>query len=127
MGFHEVMDYLYLSLSRAPSDSSNWLVSQDAWNALPDDLKVTVKYVLRGAINTLWLDQLAANGGALEMIADYGVSVQRLPKEVEDAFIAEALAFFDGKIAEYGQDSYYARVVLSQRAYKTLAESQSVF
>jgi TRAP-type mannitol/chloroaromatic compound transport system substrate-binding protein len=127
MGFHEVVDYMYLSLSRAPSDSSNWLVSDEAWSEVPDDLKLVIKYILRGAINTLWLEQLAKNGAAVEMISDYGVIVERLPVEIEDAVLAAAIEFFDGKIAEYGRDSYYARVVLSQRAYKALAESQSVF
>ena len=82
---------------------------------------------MRGAINTLWLEQLPKNGVAIEMIRDYGVTVEKLPKEIEDAVLAAALEFFDGKIEEYGQDSYYARVVLSQRVYKALAESQSVF
>lgn len=126
-GFHEVMNYLYISLSRAPSDGGCFIAREESWNALPDDLKVIVKYVQRAATDELWEFYMLKNAEALQKIKDYGVNVQKLPKEVEDAFMATAAQYFDEKIAEYGEDSLFARVVKSMRAFKKLAEEQGIY
>jgi len=127
MGFQEVIDYVYLSLTRAPSDGGCWLARQESWAALPDDLKVLVMEIQRGNDDALWVDLMVENGEALQRIIDYGVTVEKLPKEIEDAFVAEADAYFDEKIAEEGADSFYAKIVNMQRAFKKICESQGVY
>jgi TRAP-type mannitol/chloroaromatic compound transport system substrate-binding protein len=127
MGFHEVIDYTYISLSRAPSDGGVWLANQESWNALPNDLKNIVMFIQQGEIDAYWVEQILRNGIGLQNIAGYGVTVQPLPKPIEDAFIDTANGFFDDKIAEFGADSFYARVVTSMREFKAIAEAQGVF
>lgn len=127
MKFQEVTANLYISLSRAPSDSGEFQVSKKAWAALPDDLKAIVLWIQRGQIDSLWVQQLQKNGAALEQVKAYGVNVQRLPKEIEDAFITTANKYFDDQAAKYGPGSLYARAVKGMRAFKALAEAQGVY
>jgi TRAP-type mannitol/chloroaromatic compound transport system substrate-binding protein len=127
MGFQEVTKYLYLSLSRAPSDGGCWLASQKSWNALPDDLKMIVMEIQRGNIDQYWVKLLVDNGVAMQKIKDYGVVVEKLSKEIEDAFMAAAAKYFDKKIAEQGADSFYAKMVNSQSAFKKMCEAQGVY
>ena len=126
MAFQEVSDYLYISYTRAPSDGCNYLVRQESLDALPEDLQAIVKYISEGEMTYAYDIAIIENANALEKWKDYGVKVLPLPKEIEDAFIAEAEKFFDDKIAEYGVDSYFAKVVMSQREFKQLWESAGI-
>lgn len=125
MGFQEVIDYLYISLTRAPSDAGCFLARTESFNALPDDLKTIVMGLQRGAIDELWGYYLVTNAAAVQQIRDYGVQVQRLPAEIEDAFRAEANRYFDERAAEEG--GLYARIVESMRAFKEVSELQGVY
>jgi TRAP-type mannitol/chloroaromatic compound transport system substrate-binding protein len=126
MAFHEVSDYLYLSYTRAPSDGCNYLVNQESLNELPEDLQDVVRYVSENEMTFFYDSMIMEDAAYLEKWRDYGVEVKNLPKEVEDAFIAEAGKFFDDKKAEYGADSYFAKIVDSQREFKHLWESAGI-
>jgi len=125
MGFQEVMDYLYISLTRAPSDGGYLGVRTEAFNALPDDLKEIVKLAAESSLDVYYNGAIVKAAVALQDIKDYGVSVQPLPKEIEDAFVAEAEAFFNEKKSKEG--TYYGRVVESMRAFKVLCEAQGIY
>ena len=127
MKFQEVVQNLYTSFCRAPADGGCILASKKAWSALPDDLKAIVLGIQRGAIDDLWQAELVQNGTAMQKIKDYGINVQKLPKEIEDAFIAEAQKYFDAEVAKYGPTSLYARATKSMREFKKLAEAQGVY
>jgi len=126
MAFHEVVDYLYISYTRAPSDGCNYLVRQESLDALPEDLQAIVKYVSDGEMTYFYDIMILEDAKYLEKWEDYGVEVLPLPKEIADAFVAEAEKFFDDKIAEYGADSYFAKIVKSQREFKRLWESAGI-
>jgi len=126
MGFHEVVDYLYVSYTRAPSDGCNYLVRQESLDALPEDLQAIVKYVSDGELTYFYDMMILDDALYLEKWKDYGVEVLPLPKEVEDAFIAEAGKFFDDKIVEHGADSYFAKIVKSQREFKQIWEAAGI-
>lgn len=125
MGFHEVMDYLYVSLTRAPSDGGAILACTESFNALPPDLKATVKYVSESAWDVYYNASIISVAEALQKIEDYGVKVQPLPKEIEDAFLVAAKAFYDDKIP--GETPFYGRMVRSQRAWKETCEAQGIY
>lgn len=126
MAFHEVSDYLYLSYSRAPSDGCNYLIRQESLDALPEDLQNVVRYVSENEMTYFYDSMIQEDAAYLEKWREYGVEVLPLPKEIEDAYIAESVKFFDDKIAEYGEASYFAKIVRSQRAFKALWESAGV-
>ena len=126
MAFHEVVDYLYISYSRAPSDGCNYLVRTESLNELPADLQAIVRYVSENEMTTHYDMVLLDDARHLEKWRDYGVKVQSLPKVIEDAFVAEAEKFFDDKIVEYGADSYFAKIVKSQREFKQIWEAAGI-
>jgi TRAP-type mannitol/chloroaromatic compound transport system substrate-binding protein len=127
MKFQEVTSNVYLSYSRAPSDSNNMLVSKKAWTALPDDLKSIVMWIQRGAQQITWERSIHRNGEAVEKMKAYGLKVEKLPKVIEDAVLTTAKKYFDDEAAKYGADSLYAKVVKSMREYKALAEAAGVY
>jgi len=61
---------------------------------------------------------------AMEKIRAKGVQVSRLPKEVEDAFVAEATKFFDEQMAKEGTN--YSMIVKSMRAWKKVCQDQGI-
>ncbi len=126
MGFHEVVDYLYVSYTRAPSDGCNYLVNQQSLNELPADLQAIVVYVSENEMTTFYDLMMQEDAVYMEKWKDYGVEVLPLPKAVEDAFVAEAAKFFDDKIVEFGADSYFAKIVKSQRAFKEMWEAAGI-
>jgi len=126
MKFQEVIDYLYVSSARAPSDANCFLASKKAWSALPEDLKATVLWIQRGSEQLSWTRALKANGEALEKIKAYGVKVQPLPKEIDDAVRATATAYFDAEVAKYGPGSLYAKTVKAMRDFKKVCDAQGV-
>jgi len=123
MGFHEVIDYLYLSHSRAPADETEIWVNKDSWEKLPDDLKTIVTAAAEGELWRYYAYTVAADAVALEKIKDYGVQVLPLPKEIEDAVNEAGTKFYDEKAAK---DPFYAEVLASLRAWKELCELQGI-
>ena len=97
MHFNEVADYVYLSPSRAPSDPQVFFVNKDAWNKLPADLKAIVQNVI-GNYTQLQHEFLVAESiKALESFKKAGNKVVQVPKDIEDAVIAEADKFYSEK------------------------------
>ncbi|HUU64703.1 MAG TPA: TRAP transporter substrate-binding protein DctP, partial [Dehalococcoidales bacterium] len=125
MGFQEVIDYLYVSLTRAPSDGGIIVARTDSFNALPDDLKLIVDLASESGREVYYDSSIVKVAEALQKIKDYGVKVQPLPKEIEDAFLAEAEAYMDKKMAT--EPPFFKRVVESQRAFKKLCEAQGIY
>jgi TRAP-type mannitol/chloroaromatic compound transport system substrate-binding protein len=126
MGFQEVVDYLYISYTRAPSDGCNYLINKEALAELPADLQAAVIYASENEMTYYYDFVLLESARHIQKWKDYGVEVLPLPKEIEDAFVAEAESFFDEKIAEHGMDSYFAKIVTSQREFKALWDGAGI-
>ena len=97
MHFNEVAPYVYLSPSRAPSDPQVIFVNKDAWNALPDDLKMTVKAVVAKFTQDQHQYLVSESIKAVEKFKAAGNEVYKVPKEIEDALQAEADKFYAEK------------------------------
>ena len=123
-GFHEVFDYLYQSLSRAPSDENSVAVRTESFNALPDDLKLIVRDIVLEATDDYYGPTIKGDAVALQKIKDYGVKVQPLPKEIEDAFLTEAKKFYDEKMQK--EDDLYKRIMQSQREFRTYCDLKQI-
>jgi TRAP-type mannitol/chloroaromatic compound transport system substrate-binding protein len=124
MGFQEVMKYLYISLTRAPSDGGYLAVRAESWNALPTDLKQIVSDAAASVMDLYYNNAIVKAAAAIDVIKKAGVNVQKLPKEPEDAFIAEATKFLDEQMAKEGTN--YALVVKSMRAWKVICQNSGI-
>jgi TRAP-type mannitol/chloroaromatic compound transport system substrate-binding protein len=65
------------------------------------------------------------NAVALDKIIDYGVQVEKLPKDIEDELLKVAEEFYDEKMAKEGE--YYSRVMTSQREFRRVLELQGIY
>ena len=125
MGFSEVFKYMYLSLTRAPADTSGFEVSITKWNALPDDLKQIVKRGLQSEEWGYYDNELVTAAKVRDAWRAKGITIQKLPKEIEDAFKAEAEKFYNEQLTK--ADDLYKRVLKSQIDFKKLLEENGVF
>jgi len=123
-GFHEVIDYLYLSLSRAPTDSTGFYVQKASWDELSPDLQKIVEAAAGVERSRYYAWLVNENATYLKKIEDYGVQVLPLPKAIEEAFVEEAKKFYDEKMEG---NPFYAKVLESQRAFKECCELASVY
>jgi TRAP-type mannitol/chloroaromatic compound transport system substrate-binding protein len=124
VGFQEVMDNLYLSYSRAPCDCSHYQVRMEDWQALPDDLKELVWICFDQTRLDFYNNAVANDAVALQKFADYGVNVQKLPKEIEDAFLIAGEEFINDKMQG---KPLYTEVVESMRAFKAQCEVLGIY
>ena len=86
-GFHQIADYYYYPGWHEPGSMLEFMVNLDAWNKLPETLKVIVKTAAQ-AVNQDLLDEYTAmNNRALqELINKHGVNLLPLPEEVVREF-----------------------------------------
>jgi TRAP-type mannitol/chloroaromatic compound transport system substrate-binding protein len=97
MHFNEVAPYVYLSPTRAPSDPQVIFVNKDAWAELPDDLKAIVKAVVAKYTQDQHNYLVKESITAVEKFKEAGNEVYKVPKDIEDALLAEADKFYAEK------------------------------
>jgi TRAP-type mannitol/chloroaromatic compound transport system substrate-binding protein len=114
MGLNEVGKYIYLSPVRAPTEVYQLLVKRSKWETLPDDLKLIVEDCARSEALRYYGILTAGDNEALQNFKDYGNIVEKLPSDIEDAFLKEADAYYDEVAAQYPETK---SVLDSQRAF----------
>ncbi len=115
MHFNEVAKYVIISPVRAPSDPQVFFVNKDAWNKLPDDLKVLVKAVIDKWTQAEHEYLVAESIKAVDKFKQAGCEVYKLPKAVEDAVASEAEKFYAEKAAK--EKPIFAEILNSMKAY----------
>lgn len=121
MGFQEVFKYMYLSPSRAPSDSIGLFANKTAWNKLPTDIQAIVMAEVHAETLRWYAWSLQADNAALQKFKDYGVIVETLPADIDARMVEVAAQYF----AEMGAgDEMFKKVMDSQDAWKAMCESQ---
>ncbi|MBN2873561.1 MAG: TRAP transporter substrate-binding protein DctP [Spirochaetales bacterium] len=115
MHFNEIADYVYLSPTRAPSDPQVFFVNKDAFNALPADLQAIVKNVVSNYTQLQHEYLVAESIKALESFKKAGNKVLKVPKEIDDALIAEADKFYTEKSAS--EKPIFAEIYNSMKAF----------
>ncbi|GAB2787400.1 TRAP transporter substrate-binding protein DctP [Halomonas shantousis] len=82
-GLYQVAKYYYTSAWNEPSAILEGTVNLDAWNALPDDLKIVVAEAARSA-NLAMIDEFTyRNAEALRtLVEEHGVELRALPDDV---------------------------------------------
>jgi len=108
LGLQEAADYLYLSGARQPYEYNPFIVNQDRWNELPDDLKAIVSQVNQAETIRAYDELIRLDLEAIAKFEDYGTKVMRVPAALEEGYLAEAKAFYDEMAAE---DEFKGRVL----------------
>jgi TRAP-type mannitol/chloroaromatic compound transport system substrate-binding protein len=97
MHFNEVAKYVYISPARAPSDPQVFFFHKDSWAKLPEDIKVIVQALISQYTQDQHEFLVADSIKAVEKFRAAGNEVVRVPKEIEDALLAEADKFYAEK------------------------------
>ena len=118
MGFQEVINYMYMSPSRAPTSNAIILMPKDTWAELPDDLKLVIQGASRFWSGPYLSEQIYLSAEAMQKFIDYGTSVEQLPAEIDEEFMRLAAEYYD----EQATDPFYAKVLASQREWKAVCE-----
>lgn len=108
LGFHQVAKYYYYPGWHEPGPTLELIINQDAYNSLPDDLKVIVTTAAR-AVNQDMLDEYTArNNAALKTLVEkHGVQLKPLPKSV----LADLRRHSEEMYQELSaQDPFFAKV-----------------
>jgi TRAP-type mannitol/chloroaromatic compound transport system substrate-binding protein len=121
MGFQEVFDYMYMSPTRAPSDSIGLFANKTAWNKLPADIQATVMAEVHAETLRWYAWSLQADNVALQKFKDYGTVVEVIPADI-DAKLVEVAADYFAEMA--AGDAMFAKVMESQDAWKAMCEAQ---
>ncbi|EAQ97630.2 TRAP transporter substrate-binding protein [Congregibacter litoralis] len=83
LGLHEIAEYYYYPGWHEPGSMLEFIVNEDALNALPQDLQAIVRYAARAANQDMLDEFTARNNRALrEMIEVHKVKLRRLPDDV---------------------------------------------
>lgn len=115
MHFNEVAKYVYISPSRAPSDPQVFFVNKEAWEELPDDLKLLVQTTVDRFTQAQHEYLVYESIQAVEKFEEAGCEVLKVPEEVEKALLAEADKFYAEKAEE--EDPIFAEIYNSMKAY----------
>jgi len=97
MHFNEVAKYVYVSPARAPSDPQVFFVNKKAWEKLPDDLKEIVQAEVSKITQEQHEYLVAESIKAMDKFRAAGNEVLHVPKDIEDALMAEADKFYAQK------------------------------
>lgn len=119
MGFHEVADYMYLSPSRAPTDTQCIYVNGDVWNDLPDNLKQIVNMATDQIAREYYTITVDRDTDAVQQYIDAGTIVEQVPQDVIDLLNEKALEYFR---EESAKDANYKRIYDSAMAWKQVCE-----
>jgi TRAP-type mannitol/chloroaromatic compound transport system substrate-binding protein len=107
MAYHEVAEYIYISPIRAPSECQDIGVKRSKWEQLPEDLKAIFGEVARAESVEYGRELHSKEAWALEQYREYGNTVVKLPKEIEDGFKGEYDGVMDGIAAEHPSFAEY--------------------
>jgi len=116
----EVAHYVYLSGTRQPMEWQNAYVNQEAWDALPDDLKLIVENEFKALVLKVYWYFVANDVESTQKFRDYGCQVEFLSDEIEAAYAVESAAFY---AEARTKDTLYAEVYDSMYAYQQAVRS----
>ncbi len=121
MGFQEVFKYVYMSPTRAPSDSIGLFANKTAWNKLPADVQAIVMAEVHAETLRWYAWSLQADNVALQKFKDYGCIVETIPADIDAKLIEVAAEYFTEMSAG---DVMFKKVMDSQDAWKAMCEAQ---
>jgi len=115
MGLQEAGKYIYLSPVRHPYEWNPFFFNKKKWEELTEDLKNIIEAAWREEAYFYYARAIMADIDALEKFRKAGIQVLPLPKEIEDAFLKEADAYY---AEQAKQDPFTAKVLESYNKFK---------
>ncbi|WP_100658149.1 TRAP transporter substrate-binding protein [Alteromonas flava] len=114
-GLHNAATYYYHSGWHEPGTALEFIVNEEAFNALPKDLQAIVEIATR-AVNQDMLDEYTArnNNAMQQLIQEHKVDVRPLPDDVMQALRQATAEVLAEKSAE---DADFARIYASYQAF----------
>ncbi|WP_198947054.1 TRAP transporter substrate-binding protein [Marispirochaeta aestuarii] len=119
MGFHEVAKYMYLSPSRAPTDTQCIYVNGDTWDKLPENLKTIVTMATDQIAREYYTESVNRDVEAVQKYIDAGTIVEPVPQDIIDLLNEKSLEYFQ---EESAKDPNYKRIYDSAMAWKEVCE-----
>ena len=116
--FYEIVNYVYMSPVRQPTDYHYYYVNRDSYDELPADLQALLQLALRRHGMQFFMNQAQEDTVALAFYKDYGVTVEPMATSVEDLLRDVAAGVYADLAAEYpfakkvieSQDAFYAKI-----------------
>ena len=114
-GFQNIAKYYYYPGWHEPGPTLEFIVNQDAFNRLPQDLQAIVENATR-VVNQDMLDEYTArnNGALVELIEKHNVDVRRFPEDVTERFKTLTFEYYE-EMAK--KDEIFAKVYESYKNY----------
>ena len=117
LGYHQIAKNYYWPGIGEPSSAEECGVNAEAYNALPDDLKLVVATACSSLYNDVWTEYETKHAKALEkLVADEGVMVRELPESIVME-MGKAADTVIGKLRE-DEDELVKRIAESFVAYR---------
>ena len=116
LGLHEVAEYYYYPGWHEPGPTLEFIVNQEAFEALPADLQAIVTTAARAANENMLDEFTARNNAALrELIDEHGVQLRKLPDDVLQALADENARVMQELVTT---DPMAKKVYASYKAYR---------
>jgi TRAP-type mannitol/chloroaromatic compound transport system substrate-binding protein len=123
LGFQEVAEYMYMSPSRAPTDTAHVWVNRDDWESLSPDLQAIVITACEAVGIDYTADATMRDDTAVVSYIDYGTKVLPVPEAIEEAYLAAAKAFYDEKAAA---DPLYKEIMDAHWEFKAVCDRAGI-
>jgi TRAP-type mannitol/chloroaromatic compound transport system substrate-binding protein len=115
LGFNEVADYAYVSPVRQPTDMYNYIVNEQSWADLPNDLKWIFTELVWAEGIRHYAEWTYKNTLATQQWIEFGVNVEPAPKSLEDKLVELSNAFYAKRMAE---DPFYDKLMKSLQNWR---------
>ena len=116
--FYEIVDYVYMSPVRQPTDYHYYFVNKDSYDELPADLQELLQIALFRHGMQFFMEQAREDTVALAFYKEYGVTIEPMAASVEDLLRDVAAVEYAKLAAEYpfaktvidSQDAFLANI-----------------
>ncbi len=115
LGIHQIMGHYYFPGWHQPSTVLELLVNLERWNALSGDQRGQVELVCKATLLRSLIESNAIQSEALERMKSEGVTVQRWPPKLIEAF---KVAWADVVKEQIDQDPDFGRVWASLESFR---------
>ena len=115
MGFHEIVDYAYVSPLRQPTDMYVYIVNEQSWADLPNDLKWIFTELVWAEGTRHYAEWTYKNTTATADWIAAGVQVVPAPKSLEAAIVDASNDFYAKRMAE---DPFYDKLMKSLQNWR---------
>jgi TRAP-type mannitol/chloroaromatic compound transport system substrate-binding protein len=115
LGIHEVVDFMYLSPVRQPTDPGPILFNKTKWNQLSPHLQEVWTSVVESEGIRYYARLTSQDLVAIELVKDYGITVEPASQVILDEMVKQAEIFYGEKA---GEDAFYAKVLDSIQTYQ---------